>query len=328
MTELSLTCDHGGDWAEVRLDAAMLGKLGAQVQVVDGAGSVLPSQLDRDGDAATVVVRTRDMTGDRLTLSPGDPQTPAQIAVQTVQEWEGQESYRIQTSACDWIYHKFGGGFASLIDPEGRDWIGFRPYGGSDGIYRGIPNCAYPENVFHPGHHTCQTQAARVGPLRVTLDTASNDGKWAARWHIYPDHAELTIRKFGHPYWLLYEGTPGGKLDEAHDFCIRSDGLRRPLSERWDEELPAPKWIGFGKDGVDRVLWLHSHAPEHQACRDSFWPMEQNMTVFGFGRVGMDMTMSHAPARFTVGLTQLADTGDLAGAVQAITTRSTLGLAR
>ncbi|WP_226782396.1 hypothetical protein [Oceaniglobus trochenteri] len=321
---LDYTCDTIGHWAILKLDAAALADLGTQVQVTDGKGTVLPSQLDRVGDGAELVVRTAGMAGDRLSVAAGQGGTVAEMAFDTVKEYEGQEAWRIQTPACTWIYHPDAGGFASIIDRDNKDWLSFRPYGGSDGIYRGIPNMAYPENVFHPGHKTCESDAPLVGPLRVTLHSRSKDGKWACRWEIFPDHAELTVLEFGHPYWLLYEGTPGGKLEEERDFCIRSDGLRRPLSERWDEELPAPKWIAFGKEGTARTLWLHSHSPEHQTCRDSFWPMEQNMTVFGFGRVGMEMTMNHAPARFTVGICEEDSADPLRTAIAAMTTRRAL----
>ena len=323
MTELTFTCDGAGDWAVIPLDADVLARIGTQIVARDAAGGLLPSQTDLIEGGAEVVVRTKGMSGQRLTLAPGQAETPAEIACNTVREHEGQESYRVQTPACTWVFHKLGGGFASLFDGAGRDWISFRPWGGSDGIYRGIPNCAYPENVFHPGHDTTRMTAPVAGPLRVSWVTESKDGKWRARYAIYPDHAEFTMLKFGHPYWLLYEGTPGGKLEEDRDFCIRSDGLRRPLLERWDEELPAPKWIGFGKEGLDEVLWLQSHAPEHQTCRDSFWPMEGNMTVFGFGRVGMDMTMNHAPARFSFGLTAAGNHGALPGRIAAISQRRT-----
>ncbi len=158
--------------------------------------------------------------------------------------------------------------------------------------------------MFHPGHKTCETDAPRLGPLRATWRSRSRDGKWAARWDIFPDHAELTVEKYGHPYWLLYEGTPGGVLEEDRDYTLTSDGRRRSISERWDEALPDPKWLAFGKKGQDRALWLHSHAPEHRDRRDSCYAMEGNMTVFGFGRVGPAMTMDHAPARFTMGFAE------------------------
>ena len=105
------------------------------------------------------------------------------------------------------------------------------------------------------------------------------------------------------PYWFLYEGTPGGnpggQLDEENGYCVRSDGTRTPLSERWEGPLPAPEWLYFGAGNVERVLYLVHHEADREI--DSYWPMEHNMTVFGFGRLGLEKYMTQVPAQFTVG---------------------------
>ena len=311
---LTLTrSDTAARWAEADLSAETMADLGWQVQVIDSAGTVLPHQLDRVGEGAELVVDTAGAADGALTVQAGQADVTAQIGVDTVQDYEGQETLRIQTQAATWYYHKFGGGFASIIDGDGKDWLSFRPWGGSDGIYRGIPNMAYPDNVFHPGHFNCTTTAPVTGPLRTTFETWSKDEAWGARWRVYPDHAEMTVLAVGHSYWLLYEGTPHGKLEEERDFCILSTGEKRPLTEEWDEVLPEPKWITFGKDGVGHGLWLWSHADGNADCRDSFYPMEGNMTVFGFGRKRMNIYMEAVPARFTFGM--CAVEGDLAGRI-------------
>ncbi len=213
-----------------------------------------------------------------------------------------QESYKIETPAATYLYHKLGAGFASIFDPDGSDWLSYRPFGGSNGKYRGIPNLAHPENHFHPGGTSCKSEIISSGPLKVKIASESNDGEWACTWEIYPFFARLTVLKVGHPYWLLYEGTPGGKLDEESDYCVRSDGVRLPLTECWELPLPAPEWIYFGASNTNRVLYLvHHEADEHI---DSFWPMEHNMTVFGFGRKGIEKFMTKTPAQFTIGFAE------------------------
>ena len=319
---MTMETTEEGRWSETELSAEKMRSLGPTPGLVDVAGRPVPCQFDRTaGAGAQVVARTEGRSGPFRFVPDGEP-TAATIAVDTVAAWEGQESWRIQTEAATWYYHKKGGGFASLIDPQGNDWLSFRPWGGSDGIYRGIPNIAYPENVYHPGHDTCLT-TMKAGPLRVTLDCRSKDDAWRCRWHVYGDHAELFVLKAGHPYWLLYEGTPAGTLDVEKDFCIRSDGLKRPLSESWVEILPQPKWIAFGKTGAQSKLWLWSHSEENADVRDSFWPMERNMTVFGFGREDMGMFMTHVPARFTVGLSGVPEE-DLAGDIAMVGLRARL----
>ena len=319
MTDLILSlAGGGGRWGVVTLSAEEVTHVGAQVCVTDAEGRTLPSQLDLLEDGGGELVIDRGEAAGELRVGPGAANTVAQIGLDTLKDWQGQEALRIQTAAATYVYHTEAGGFASLIDPDGKDWISFRPWGGSDGIYRGIPNLGFPENVFHPGHRTCVTDAPRLGPLRATLRSRSKDDAWGARWDIWPDHAELTVEKFGHPYWLLYEGTPGGMLEEDKDFTLTSDGRRRPISERWDEVLPEPKWLAFGKEGLNRMLWLRSDAHEHRDRRDSCYAMEGNMTVFGFGRVGPEMTMNHAPARFTLGLAETGPEAALGEVAQAI----------
>ena len=251
MTQLTLERGEGaGAWGEARLTAEDAAALGSVVEVTDTAGAVLPSQLDPLPDGGAELVVHLDGAADGpLALAPGDGAMAARVELDRLEDHQGQEALRIRAGGATWVYHLHGAGFASLIDRDGADWLSFRPWGGSDGIYRGIPNLAHPENVFHPGAETCRTAAPRAGPLRVTLEAESTDGAWACRWRVYPDHAELTVLRVGHPYWFLYEGTPGGTLDEARGFSLRSDGLRRPLSERWDEVLPEPKWIAFGRRG-------------------------------------------------------------------------------
>jgi hypothetical protein len=65
--------------------------------------------------------------------------------------------------------------------------------------------------------------------------------------------------------------------------------------------------VYFGDGTLKRALFLVNHQDDD--ANDQFWPMEGNMTVFGFGRqyrcCGRYMTA--APAQFTVGL--LEDSG-------------------
>lgn len=215
---------------------------------------------------------------------------------------EGQESYKITTQNATYIYHKQGAGFASLYDRHGNDWICYHPFGGSDGKYRGIPNLAHPENYFHPGGMGCTSRIVHQGPLKVQIHSESLDGRWACTWDLFPTYARLTVLKVGHPYWFLYEGALGGGLDEAHDYCIRSNGVKLPLSVSWQEAIPAPEWIYFGSSNTSEALYLIHH--EADDLIDSFWAMEHNMTVFGFGRRGIEKFMTQTPAHFTIGFAE------------------------
>ena len=271
-----------------------------------------PFQFDVDSEGAGVLTFllsgvTSPDAERRFRLYVSEPQGADEEPAPLVTVTDGvmheeQESYRIETPAATYLYHKLGAGFAGMIDPDGADWLSYHPWGGSDGVYRGIPNLAYPESNFHPGNTESTSRIVNTGPLKVTIQSETNDGKWACQWDIFPRFARLTMLRVGHPYWFLYEGTPGGKLDEAGDYLVRAPGIRSPAAERWDERLPAPRWIYFGTAESNRVLYLVHHNDDGET--DSYWPMEENMTVFGFGRLGLNSTLEQVPARFTVGFAE------------------------
>lgn len=125
---------------------------------------------------------------------------------------EGMLTCRIGTPGATWFYQNDAGGFSSLLDADGTDWLSFHPFGGSDGIYRGIPN-----------------------------------------------------------------------LDRCLFFVHEED----------DAEL------------------------------DSFYQMQNNMTVFGFGRSSLNKYLEGAPKHFTVGLADDAEfaaaSGTIEGAYQPVT---------
>lgn len=237
---------------------------------------------------------------------------------------EGQRSVRIVTPAGTWIYHEQGAGFASLIDADGNDWISYHPKGGSDGKYRGIPNLVHPAGHFHPGSKTGKTMIVAQTPAKVSIESQSADGKWACRWDIRSDRAELTVTKADAPYWFLYEGTPGGevndgRLDMADGFCLRADGQRTDLKKKWTGDIKGDgnvEWVAFGNTRAGRTLVLIHH--EDDDAVDSYWPMQGNMTVFGFGRDRLTKHMTATPNRFTVALVDVTETEAIAAAVVAL----------
>ena len=306
-----------------------------QVAELDAAGAIVnpfvPSQLDRDAGGARAVFLLSGATKAscvryfRIQQSDSEPPGKGPIELGQGLVYQEQESYQISTPSATYFYHVHGAGFASMIDREGKDWLSYRPYGGSDGVYRGIPNLAHPENHFHPGGTGCRSRILNTGPLKVTIASESVDGKWACHWEVYPTHARLTVLKVDHPYWFLYEGTPGGALDEGGDYCVISDGTRRALSERWEGALPHPEWIYFGASDLSRVLFLAHHESDQHT--DSYWPMEGNMTVFGFGRDGLAKFMTETPARFTIGFAETKDFVAVQELIGAVTQPVTISVA-
>jgi len=220
--------------------------------------------------------------------------------VQTIQ-YEGQESFKVVTRNATYFYHKQGAGLASLLDRDGNDWISYHPGGRSAGEFRGIPNMG---RFGHPGYTGEAGVTSRVvssGPLRSTIVSEQPAKAWRVRWDFFPDYARLSILTDSSPYWFLYEGTPGGKFDETAGFHVLSNGLRRSNKEHWSGDMPAPEWIYFGDVGTKRMLYLINH--EDDDATDQYWPMEGNMTVFGFGRQYRccGQYLERVPAHFTIG---------------------------
>lgn len=221
---------------------------------------------------------------------------------------------RVETPAADYYYDKNGGGFSSIVDDDGADWIGWNSTLGSAGTYRGIPNLVYPENGMHPGKPGVVTTIVDQGPLKVTLRSETLDGRWATLWEIGPSSARMTVLRAGHDYWFLYEGTPGGSLDLASDVVVRSDGTQTSAGQSWTGDLAGEEWVYFGDPASGpngRSLFIANH--DEDDAVDSYYPMQGNMTVFGFGRSGTGTFLSTVPKTFTLGLTDGIDQGSVAG---------------
>ncbi|MFC1558825.1 FG-GAP repeat domain-containing protein, partial [candidate division KSB1 bacterium] len=236
-------------------------------------------------------------SGNSVTPPPFSPQ----ISVIDDIEYQKDKSFKITTQNAVYYYHKFGSGFASMIDNSGKDWISYYPVVGSAGSYRGIPNIRPAD--FHPGsiEGKLESRIINQGPIKLSIQSETIDRKWKCAWEIYPYYAKMILLEKGEgPYWFLYEGTPGGKLDLDTDFWVRSDGKRGPVAERWTGDMPSPEWIYFGDKSMNRVIYLVHH--EDDSMNDDFWPMRGNMTVFGFGRTQDTKTlMNEIPAHFTIG---------------------------
>lgn len=245
-----------------------------------------------------------------------DPQ-PVSARVQTtdnVQD-EGFSSIRVETEVGSYYYHKAGGGFASLVDKEKKDWINYNSSSGGAGDFRGIPNLVAPIDggYFHPGRtftsNPITSQIVAEGPLKSSFISTTADGAWQVLWEVFPQYAKLTVLRAasGAGYWFLYEGTPGGTFDEAGDYFVASDGSSTLGSGEWETELANEEWVYFaeGSSQITRSLFLVHH--QDDATKESYRPDQPTggqMTVFGFGRqLGLNRGLMEGELRqFTVGL--------------------------
>ena len=239
-------------------------------------------------------------TGGSYSSLPVEPQVRLSDNIQD----EGQSSYRIEAAGSTYYLQKQNGGFSSIVDASGLDWIGFHQTGGSTGDYRGIPNVKLG-GIFHPGFTCCNVSIVTQGPLKISVRSVSLDGKWESLWDFYPRYATMTMVKAASNYMWLYEGAPGGVFEPNKDFMVKSDGTQTLLSQSWTRDMVNGEWAYFSDPAVGtagRSFFVSHH--EDDTITDTYWPMENNMTVFGFGRIGQSATgyFTSTPQHFSIGL--------------------------
>lgn len=222
--------------------------------------------------------------------------------------------FKIVTPAATYFLEKEGGGLSSMIDPEGIDWIGFHPdpKTGAGGAYRGFPNAIYKQDgsFFHPKNEG--TQPSKLEVIRneknlVSIKATSGNGNWEAVWDFHPTHCTFTMTKMasGYAFWVLYEGVPGGSYDDMDWYMTSAIQNKIPMTTNHETDIPDPEWIAFGDQGQNRTLVLYHHEDDHEI--DRFYQMQKKMTVFGFGRNGMEMLMNTVPQTFSIGFIESTD---------------------
>lgn len=222
--------------------------------------------------------------------------------------------FKIQTPSAVYYLEKEGAGLSSLIDHDGNDWIGFHPKPGSgaSGEYRGFPNAVHKQDgsFFHPKNVDTETSTIELieeNEHRISLLATTHSNTWQARWDFYPIYCTFTMIKMpsGLQYWILYEGTPGGDYDDDDWWMTSAVKEKQPLTQNHENDIPAPEWIAFGDSRINRSLFLLHHQDDDSM--DYFYQMEQKMTVFGFGRKGIQKYLESVPQSFTIGLLESID---------------------
>jgi hypothetical protein len=247
------------------------------------------------------------------------------------------ECFKIQTAFATYVYGKRGGGFASIVDREGHDWIAYHHGGHAAGEYRGLPKCGQPTKYFHCGYGFGQytntnwftSTVSLREPEHVRIHSETRNGDSACDWDFFPARATMTLlRMGGAAYWFLYEGVPGGTLDVDKDFVVRPGNRKTFLSEPWTDNVP---WVYFGAAESRSAFFLVNH--QHHDKTDSyvFWPYKreadgsfQQMTVFGFGRPSWEDPKQHTPpltelpARFSIGFAEGTEYDSLSKLIEGI----------
>ena len=252
---------------------------------------------------------------------------PATEAIRITEgSYAGRPHFIIDTPGAVYYYDRAGGGLSRLIDVQGRDWIGFWPEPWNEypasaaSAYRGIPNLVFGSDdggAGHPGHDQCRSE--RVGDHAIR--SVSTSGHWQWTWQFYADHARMDVEKVDpdHPYWFLYEGTPGGRFDPSHQyFGTEEEGpvVEVPDYLEGERRVGTWRWAYFGHDNVDRILFVAQQPPDdhvgYLGNTDAGLAAPDGMVVFGFGRKKGAVPLMTEPRSFFVGLQEEAVQGEAA----------------
>jgi len=231
--------------------------------------------------------------------------------------------YIITTDLATYYLEKEGGGLSSIIDSEGVDWLGFHKQEGSGwkGEYRGFPNSVHKQDgsYFHAmnaGTDPSTSLVKKVGHDHVQIVFTSDNGQWQGRWDFYPDRCDFTMDKVseGYKYWVLYEGVPGGSMDDSDFWYASMDNKKHFINESFNGDFPGPEWIAFGDAKSSRMLYVLNHQDDKELDE---YVKRPYMTVLGFGRSGKDKFLS-TPKTFSIGLIESTEYDEIAQTINAV----------
>jgi hypothetical protein len=227
--------------------------------------------------------------------------------------------FKIKTPNAEYLFDIEGGGFSSIKDNNGVEWIGFKKGEGkvpqsAGADFRGLPNLVYrgdDNGSGHPGFQNCISKIQ--GDNQIVTETKS--GKWKWQWTFENDGAFLEILKMdtSRAYWFLYEGIPGGTFDPHNQYWGNNMDGYRDDTPPLNPELLAHgnwQWAFFGHKYVDNTFFVIQI--NEDAITDNFSYMgasregidsDDGMVVFGFGRHWGD-PLFRQPEKFFIGFYQ------------------------
>ena len=238
---------------------------------------------------------------------------------------EGQPCFAVATAGARYYYQIEAGGFSSICDKDGVDWINFHPGeelvpGGAANVFRGLPNLVHPDGIGHPGFAEC-TSSFTMDKTTIEIQTASNDGLWKWDVRFREEFAILSVSEApdDRKYWFLYEGTVGGVFDPVNTYWGFPD--RREYGSKGDRErlasahpFPGENWSYFGHKGSPRVFYCArlSDAIDPGVLyfmgSDSLgFGAADGMIVFGYGRDTGVTKLLRGAERFIFGFVESTD---------------------
>ena len=214
---------------------------------------------------------------------------------------EGMAAFVIETETAIYYYQKEAGGFSSILDLDGNDWLGWNrseaeAYPASAASdFRGLPNMVFQSadgGAGHPGYYECES----IQLDGKSIQSVSKSGKWRWTWTFTAQDATLRVEAIDpdHPYWFLYEGPIAGRFapDKQYWGTNQKGPIRTfpdyyktgGLVDNW-------RWVYFGDNELDRIFVLeHLQDDSHLDLfgylgnTDAGLDSPDGMVVFGFGR--------------------------------------------
>ena len=248
---------------------------------------------------------------------------------------EGQECFNVITRNATYSYQSSAGGFSSICDVDGIDWINFHPGepdvpSGAAHTFRGLPNLVHPDGIGHPGFRCCSSNRS-IEDGAIHIETQSDDGLWFWRLRFFDSYVRLrVVRTPDMPFWFLYEGTVGGTYEPWKSFWSFPSGRMTPQdlpAEKLSSSFPAAgeRWAYFGHDRAPRVFFcarINDGGEESvlyfMGADERKLDSTDGMIVFGFGRGEGITKRLTGPHEFVFGFIEETDHNAVAHAIDAI----------
>jgi hypothetical protein len=214
----------------------------------------------------------------------------------------GVPHYRITTEAATYYLDRLAGGFSSIIDEDGWDWVAYRPSlqkgvpGSAGNAFRGLPNMVFlsgeDNGAGHPGFAAAQS-VEKVARNRVRCVSKSGRFIWEFTFMSTYVKMDLMATDPDLPHWILYEGPVGGIFHPPTAYWGTADSLSYLTPNLMDGGpllMNAP-WFYFGDQKVPRVFFaaqkIMDDLPDliaYMGAGNQGLKSSDGMIVFGFGR--------------------------------------------
>jgi len=208
---------------------------------------------------------------------------------------------QIETTAGTYYLQKAGGSLASLVDKQGKDWIGHGLVPKDAGSWRGVPQANLID--FRPERRNGSSVIKSSNPTQVKVESKTDKG--TALWTFYDTHVDWEVIEVKAVFTLSYEGAPYDDFSKSAVSYTLSDGTHNAISSGFAEDIKGKagqgEWLYFSHEATTRGLLFVNHTDDNTM---DYMGSLSHMTVFGFGRNGggQNYVFDTTPQQFSIGL--------------------------